>query len=362
LDEEQRGGRKIGTTCQGVGPAYTDKVRRIGIRMGDFVDTGRFPEVLNESLSYNNKLLTKIYGAPALEESQVLAEYGALAARLGPYVRDTAWIVGEAMAADRRVLFEGAQGTLLDIDHGTYPYVTSSHPVAGGACLGTGAGPSSIGAVIGVVKAYTSRVGEGNFPTELSNAIGEGIRERGHEYGTTTGRARRVGWLDAVALRFAMMVNGIDRLAITLLDVLSGMEEIKICKAYRTPAGIVDRLPLRNLDLAECEPVYETFEGWTQDIAGIRRYADLPAAARHYVDGVARLVGQPVWLVSVGPHRDQTVLTGQANQGLWLRWGAAPSRSDPRSEPHTESHAGPRAPCCLSPRECVHESVFGGLQ
>ena len=320
VDEEKRGGRKIGTTCQGVGPAYTDKVRRIGIRMGDFTDPKAFPHALHESLTFNNLLLQKVYDSEPMDEAQILQEYTALGRRLKPFVRDTAWMVGEALAADRRVLFEGAQGTLLDIDHGTYPYVTSSHPVAGGACLGTGAGPTSIDAVIGIVKAYTSRVGAGNFPTELLDEIGAGIRERGNEYGTTTGRARRIGWLDAVALRFAMMVNGIDRLAITLLDVLSGVDEIRVCKAYRLPNGkVTERLPLRNEDLAGCEPLYETFKGWTRDISKVRRYADLPAEAREYVEGISRLTQVPVWLVSVGPHRQQTVLTGQAREGLWLR-------------------------------------------
>ena len=319
-DEEKRGGKKIGTTCQGVGPAYADKIRRIGIRMGDFTDSETFPHVLHESLSYNNLLLDKVYGGEPMDEGAILEEYQALAQRLRPFVTDTAWMVAQALQEDRRVLFEGAQGTLLDIDHGTYPYVTSSHPVAGGACLGTGAGPTTIGVVIGVVKAYTSRVGAGNFPTELLDAVGDGIRERGNEYGTTTGRPRRIGWLDAVALKFAVMVNRIDRLAITLLDVLSGMDEIRVCKAYRLPDGsVTDRFPLRNQDLQRCEPVYECFPGWSQPLAGIRRYQDLPSQARDYLNGVSRLLNVPVWLVSVGPHREQTVLTGDATEGLWIR-------------------------------------------
>jgi adenylosuccinate synthase len=255
----------------------------------------------------------------------VLVEYTALAQKLKPYVSDTVWIVGEALRLGRKVLFEGAQGTLLDIDHGTYPYVTSSHPVAGGACLGTGAGPTAIDTVIGVVKAYTSRVGEGNFPTELLDAVGDGIRERGHEYGTTTGRPRRVGWMDAVALQFSALVNGLDRLAITLLDVLSGMDQVRVCVGYRTPRGNLRRLPLRNADLASCEPIYEIFEGWHEDISDVRNYADLPPAAQAYVEGVARLVGVPVWLVSVGPHREQALLTGQLPDSVWLHH--APSGS-----------------------------------
>ena len=318
LDEETRAGKKIGTTCQGIGPAYTDKVRRIGIRMGDFTDPKRFPVVLRQSLRYNNKLLTNVYHAPPLEEEHILDEYSALGEKLRPFVRDTSWMVAEALSADKRVLFEGAQGTLLDIDFGTYPYVTSSHPIAGGACLGTGAGPKSIDVVIGVVKAYTSRVGAGSFPTELLDEVGDGIRERGHEYGTTTGRPRRLGWLDAVALRFAVMVNGLDRIAITLLDVLSGMDEIKICVRYKTPSGSIDRFPLRNEDLAECEPVYETFPCWDEDISSVRRYEDLPEAAREYVQGISRHVGVPAWLVSVGPHRNQSIFTGNAAEGLWI--------------------------------------------
>ena len=329
LDEERRAGRKIGTTCQGIGPAYTDKVRRMGIRMGDFVDPSRFPAVLHESISYNNLLLEKVYDSSPMDEQKILCEYRALGEQLKPYICDTAWLVGEAVKADQRVLFEGAQGTLLDLDYGTYPYVTSSHPVAGGACLGTGVGPKAIGAVIGVVKAYTSRVGEGNFPTELMDSTGDGIRERGHEYGTTTGRPRRIGWLDSVALRFAVMVNGIDRIAITLLDVLSGMDEIRICVGYKTPHGTTDRLPLRNMDLADCEPIFETFAGWPESLSDIRVYEDLPVAARTYVDGVARLVGAPVWLVSVGPHREQAIYTGRATEGLW-KPGSSSHRGSPQ--------------------------------
>lgn len=317
LDEERRAGKKIGTTCQGIGPAYTDKMRRIGIRMGDFTHPDRFGHVLQQSLAYNNLLIEKVYGGQPVNEEEILADYRVLGDRLRPYVKDTAWMVGEAVAAHKNVLFEGAQGTLLDIDYGTYPYVTSSHPISGGACLGTGAGPMTIDAVIGVVKAYTSRVGEGNFPTELLNEIGSGIRERGHEYGTTTGRARRVGWLDAVALRFAAMVNGLDRLSVTLLDVLSGMDEVKICTAYKTPNGTVTRLPLNDADLTECEPVFETFKGWREDISQLTSIDQLPSAARTYIDGVARLVGVPVWLVSVGPHRSQTLFNIPIGESAW---------------------------------------------
>lgn len=309
LDEKRRGADKIGTTGRGIGPAYADKAARVGIRMGEFVDPERFPDRLRAVLEDKNALLTKVYGVAPLDADAILSEYSRYANALRPFVRDTAPLVAQAARNGKGVLFEGAQGTLLDIDLGTYPFVTSSHPIAGGACVGTGIGPTQIHGVIGVAKSYTTRVGAGVFPTELLNGTGDYIRERGHEYGTTTGRPRRCGWLDTVVLRYAVQVNGLSCLALGHLDVLTGLDTINICTAYTTGAGETVRdlpsdLPFR----PDYAPVYETLPGWPEDLSGARALSDLPANARRFVERVQALVGVPVATLSVGPARDQTIV------------------------------------------------------
>lgn len=308
LEEEQKGGKAIGTTARGIGPAYADKASRIGIRMGELVDPKRFKARLAENMKFKNALIEKVYGADPMSESAIYEEYSAYAELLRPFVANTNFLVAEALAQGKKLLFEGAQGTLLDIDYGTYPFVTSSHTGAGGACIGTGAGPRSIERIIGVGKAYSTRVGAGIFPTELLDETGEYIRERGHEYGTTTGRPRRCGWLDTVAIRFSAMVNGMTGLSLTLLDVLGRLDKLKICKAYKCDGVETTDLPGDWDSITECVPVYDEVQGWQEDISGIKRYEDLPAAAQEYVKHVETLIGIPVDYISVGPERTQTIV------------------------------------------------------
>jgi len=308
LEEEGKGRKAIGTTIRGIGPVYADKAARIGIRIAELVDPARFRGRLAENLKLKNLLLEKVYGAEPFSEEAIYQEYSAYAERIRPYVTNTSYVVNWAAAEGQTLLFEGAQGTLLDIDHGTYPYVTSSHSVAGGACLGTGIGPRAIDRVIGVGKAYTTRVGAGVFPTELLDDVGDYIRERGKEYGTTTGRARRCGWLDTVALRFSVMVNGLTGLSMTLLDVLTGLEKLKVCKAYKCDGSETSQLPGDWETVQECVPIYNELPGWSEDISGITRFDDLPANARAYVKHVEELVGVPIEIISVGPERGQTIV------------------------------------------------------
>jgi adenylosuccinate synthase len=308
LEEERKGTGKIGTTMQGVGPAYEDKARRCGIRIADLIDEEALKDRLGAVVADKNFLLTHLYGSQALSPDGILEEYAAYGREIRPYVTDTAALVYEAVKDGRRVVFEGAQGTMLDIDYGTYPYVTSSHPVAGGACIGTGVGPRSIDTVIGVCKAYTTRVGAGTFPTEQVNPTGDRIRERGREYGTTTGRPRRIGWLDVVGLRYAVRVNGLDWLAVTLLDVLSGFPEVMICTGYRHNGDILRELPADRRILDRVEPVYETIPGWDEEIDHCQQFDQLPANARAYVRRIEELLEVPVALVGVGRRRDQTII------------------------------------------------------
>lgn len=312
LQEAVRGESKIGTTGRGIGPAYADKAARIGIRLGEFVDLQRFRVRLEAVLAEKNALLSRLYGVEPLSLEAILAEYAPYAVYLKPFVIDTAELVYTHAAQDEPgVVFEGAQGSLLDLDLGTYPYVTSSHPIAGGACIGTGVGPTLIDGVIGVAKSYTTRVGAGVFPTELLNETGNYIRERGHEYGTTTGRPRRCGWFDALVVRYSARINGMDCLALGHLDVLSGLEEIQVCTAYRTGAGKeITTFPPDMAFRTDLEPVYETLPGWTEEIVHVKRFEDLPRNAQAYVKRLEALVGVPIATVSVGPGREQTMLMG----------------------------------------------------
>ena len=306
LEEEARGENKIGTTSRGIGPAYQDKVARIGIRMGEFVVPVLFERRLREVLAVKNRLLT-LFGSPTLEFDAVHEEYSAYADRLRPYVQDTEELVQVAVAAGKRVLFEGAQGTFLDLDSGTYPYVTSSHPVAGGACLGTGIGPRAIQNVLGVCKAYTTRVGSGPFPTELHDAVGERIREVGKEYGTVTGRGRRCGWLDLVALRHACALNSLSGLVMTRLDVLSGIPTLKVAIGYEVNGVRKDSMPSNTWEYAEVKAVFEELPGWEGDLRKCRTWDDLPATAQTYLEYVAEQTKTPVAIVSIGPDRSETI-------------------------------------------------------
>jgi adenylosuccinate synthase len=294
----------LGTTKRGVGPCYEDKVARRGVPLGALRDLSRTETLVARALSYWQPPAAALGGAlPSVRD--VMDALRPLAERIVPLLGNTSKIVEQAVRDKRRVLFEGAQGTLLDIDHGTYPFVTSSHATAGGACTGAGVGPSRIDTVVGLVKAYCTRVGGGPFPTELNNEVGERLRKRGDEYGSVTGRPRRTGWLDLPALRYAVRINGLDGMALTKLDVLTGLDVIQVCVAYRTPSGLTDDLPIDDIDRAT--PVYEPMPGWTEDLASARTLSALPAAARQYVERIERDAACPVILVSVGSRRDETI-------------------------------------------------------
>lgn len=306
LEEDRKGDSKIGTTRKGIGPAYMDKAARNGIRIADLLDAEEFESKLRRLVVEKNVLIEQVYGGKGLEVEQILKEYLDYAEFIRPYVTDTSVVLNDLIDNGQKVLFEGAQGVMLDIDQGTYPFVTSSNPTAGGVCIGSGVGPTKIHEVIGVAKAYTTRVGDGPFPTELHDEIGSRIREVGHEYGTTTGRARRVGWFDSVVVRHARRVSGITGLSLNSLDVLSGLETVKICTGYKYRGELITHYPANLKMLAECEAVYEELPGWSEDITGVRRLEDLPATTRKYVERVAELTGIPIAIFSVGRNREQT--------------------------------------------------------
>ncbi len=306
--EQQRGSQKIGTTGRGIGPTYADKSERTGIRIIDLMETESLPEQLRWTISNKNVILEKLYNLPPLDPEAVIEEYLQYAERLRPHVVDASLKIYAAVQDRRNILFEGAQGTLLDLDHGTYPYVTSSNPVAGGACVGTGVGPTMIDRVIGVAKAYTTRVGEGPFPTEMVDGIGQVLCDRGAEFGTTTGRQRRCGWFDAVIGRYAVRINGLDCLAITKLDVLDGLDEIKVCIAYDIDGERCEHFPSSARTFARCEPIYETVPGWKESTADCRKLEDLPQTALDYLKFLAELMKVPIAIVSLGASRDQTII------------------------------------------------------
>ncbi|MGC1245371.1 MAG: adenylosuccinate synthase, partial [Spirulinaceae cyanobacterium] len=306
--EERRGDYKIGTTGRGIGPTYADKSERIGIRVIDLMDSKGLAEQLEWTVNYKNVILEKIYNLPPLNPAEVTEEYLQYAKRLRPYVIDSSLKIYQAIQKKRNILFEGAQGTLLDLDHGTYPYVTSSNPVAGGACIGTGIGPTMIDRVIGVAKAYTTRVGEGPFPTELKDKIGQLLGDRGAEFGTTTGRRRRCGWFDAVIGRFAVRINGMDCMAITKLDVLDELPEIKVCVAYEIDGKTCYDFPSNPRQFSNCKPIYETLPGWQQSTEHCRSLEDLPKPALAYLKFLAELMEVSIALVSLGASRDQTII------------------------------------------------------
>jgi adenylosuccinate synthase len=306
LQEDAKGVNKIGTTIKGIGPAYMDKAARVGIRIADLLDKEIFAERLKTNLEQKNREFTKMYEIDPINFQDIFEEYYDYGQQIKKYVTDTSVILNDALDAGKRVLFEGAQGVMLDIDQGTYPYVTSSNPVAGGVTIGSGVGPSKITKVVGVCKAYTSRVGDGPFPTELNDEIGHQIREVGHEYGTTTGRPRRVGWFDSVVMRHSRRVSGLTNLSLNSIDVLTGLDEVKICVAYDLDGERIDYYPASLETLQRCTPIYETLPGWSEDITGVRHLDDLPETAKNYVRRVSELVGVKISTFSVGPGRDQT--------------------------------------------------------
>ncbi|MCX6342365.1 MAG: adenylosuccinate synthase [Fimbriimonadales bacterium] len=316
LEEEARGNNKIGTTSRGIGPAYQDKVARIGIRMGEFVDAARFPSRLREVLEVKNRYMS-MFGKEPLNYDDLLAEYTAYADRLRPFVKDIEHMVAESVEAGERVLLEGAQGTFLDLDSGTYPYVTSSHPVAGGACLGTGIGPRHIDAVLGVCKTYTTRVGSGPFVTELNNELGDHIRTIGKEFGTTTGRGRRIGWLDLVALKHACRLNSLSGLVVTRLDILSDFESVQVAIGYELDGQVIEYLPGDADTLSRVKPIYKEFKGWKGNLRGARSMSDLPVEAREYLDFMAEFTRTPVAIVSVGPDRAETIIADESL--IWVK-------------------------------------------
>jgi len=308
LDEERRGEFKIGTTKRGIGPAYMDKIARVGIRMADLLHREFLADKLQRILKEKNQLFVEYYKIEPIDYQSVLEQYLAFGEQLRPFIVDTSVLLYRALQAGQKVLFEGAQGTLLDIDHGTYPYVTSSHPIAGGASVGAGVGPTAIDHVLGVVKAYTTRVGAGPFPTELLDELGEHIRQRGREFGTTTGRPRRCGWLDMVILRYAVRINGLSSMAITKLDILDDLETIKICTGYQYRGEIISELPATLEELSECQPIYEEWPGWLSETTAANTLEDLPTNARRYLERVAELAERPISLITVGPERTRTIV------------------------------------------------------
>jgi adenylosuccinate synthase len=308
VTERFLGKRKIGTTGRGIGPAYADKINRLGIRIGDLFDEAVLRDKVEGSLVAKNHMLVKIYNRRAIEVDEVVEELLSYRERVAPMVADTSLLLNQALDADKNVLFEGGQATMLDVDHGTYPFVTSSNATAGGACTGSGVGPTKIDSVIGIVKAYTTRVGEGPFPTELTDKWGEHLRDVGHEFGTTTGRPRRCGWYDAVIARYATRVNGLTDFVLTKLDVLTGIEEIPVCVAYDVHGKRFEELPQDQADFASAVPIYETFPGWTEDISGATAFEELPQNARDYVVALEELSGCRISAIGVGPARDEILV------------------------------------------------------
>ncbi len=308
LSEKFRGNSDIGTTKRGIGPCYMDKYERCGIRVYDLVHPEVFAEKVRMTGKLKNKIITEVYGGEPHDIEAIIKEYTEYGKRLAKYVDDVSVIVYEAAKANKTIMFEGAQATLLDIDFGTYPYVTSSHPLSAGVCVGTGVGPMIISNIIGVAKAYTTRVGKGPFPTELDDEIGEAIRNKGGEFGTTTGRPRRTGWFDAVIVRHSVRVNGLSSLAINKLDTLGGVGDLKVCVAYKKPDGtVIENFPATLEELADCVPVYETLKGFDDDISSCRSFDELPEACKKYIERLEELCDCHISMVGVGPDREQII-------------------------------------------------------
>ena len=306
--EDSLGDKKIGTTKKGIGPAYTDKTARVGIRFCDMLDKERLAKLIKEQTAAKNEIITKIYKKPLLDADKIVEEYLGYAEKLKPYIKDTSLMIYEAYKAGKTLLFEGAQGMLLDLDYGTYPYVTSSHPTAGGVFSGVGIGARALTEVVGVVKSYTTRVGAGPFVTELIDETGDLIREKGHEYGTTTGRPRRCGWLDLVIIGFAARINGITSIALSRMDTLGGIDKVKVCVGYDFNETIIKNYPASLSDLEKCKPIYEEFEGWDENLSEIREFDKLPSAAQKYIKFIEDYLEIPVDMVGVGPNREECIL------------------------------------------------------
>ncbi|KRL96777.1 adenylosuccinate synthase [Liquorilactobacillus satsumensis] len=315
LQEKSKKDQKIGTTNKGIGPAYMDKAARVGIRVADLLDKEIFEEKLRRNLEEKNREFTRFYEHEPLKFEDIFEAYYEYGQQFKDYVTDTSVVLNDALDSGKRVLFEGAQGVMLDIDQGTYPFVTSSNPVAGGVTIGSGVGPSKIDKVVGVCKAYTSRVGDGPFPTELKDETGSFIREAGHEYGTVTKRPRRIGWFDSVVMRHAKRVSGLTNLSLNCVDVLTGLDEVKICTAYELDGELIYHYPASLKQLSKCKPVYETFPGWTEDITHCKRLEDLPLNVRNYIHRIQELVGVKISTFSVGPDREQTNVL----DNIWAR-------------------------------------------
>ncbi|MBN1072686.1 adenylosuccinate synthase [Clostridium botulinum] len=307
LKEKARGKNDIGTTGKGIGPCYTDKFERCGIRVCDLMHEDVFKEKLEENIRMKNEYITKVLGGEPLSFSEILNEYLEFAKKLRPFVQDTSVKVYDNIKENKTVLFEGAQGMLLDIDYGTYPYVTSSNTTAGGVCSGIGVGPNMVTNAVGITKAYTTRVGKGPFPTELIDETGDWIREKGHEYGVTTGRSRRCGWLDLVIVKTAARVSGLTSLAVTKIDTLAGLEKLKVCVGYKFDGKVIDYFPASLEDLAKCEPVYEDFDGWDDSVAEARTYEELPENAKKYLNRIAEFTDTKISIIGVGPKREKTI-------------------------------------------------------
>ena len=308
LEEKFKGNTKVGTTGRGIGPCYADAADRIGIRVVSWMDKEAFATELKAVLEYKNRIMTQVFGEEPFDFQAIYDEYCGYADRLRPYVCDTCALMHEILEEDKKILFEGAQAAMLDLSHGTYPFVTSSHPTAGAVCVGLGIGPKSIGKIVGVVKAYATRVGEGPFPTEQLNENGVKLREIAHEYGATTGRPRRTGWLDMCVVKYAAQINGLDCIALTRTDILDTFPEIKICTGYKYNGKLLNEFPASLKVLGEVEPVYETLPGWNTSISGIREYDKLPPNCRRYVERIGELAKTRIGIVSVGPDRDQTIV------------------------------------------------------
>jgi adenylosuccinate synthase len=314
LSEARRGERKIGTTSRGIGPAYEDKIARRGVRVGDMANEEALASAIRQNVDARNRII----GDSHMDAGQVIADVRQAWTRMRPWVKDVSLFLDQARKAGRAIMFEGAQGTLLDIDHGTYPYVTSSNATTGGICTGLGLPPRAIDGVLGVAKAYTTRVGEGPLPTELFGELGNRLRETGQEFGAVTGRPRRCGWFDAVAVRYAVRVNGLDALALTKMDVLDGMSELQICTSYRCDGATLTEFPGDIAQLSRCEAVYETMPGWSQPTAGIRDYAALPQDAQRYIARLETLTGVPAAVLSTGSAREDTIIRGDSIAARWF--------------------------------------------
>lgn len=308
LAEKARGDKMIGTTKKGIGPCYMDKVERSGIRICDLMEKDVFIEKVTAQIERKNEIIEKLYGGEPVNKNEIIEKYLEYAEKIRAYVDDTTVIVYDEVKSNKKVLFEGAQGTLLDIDLGTYPYVTSSHPISGGFTIGSGIGPNMIEEVLGIAKSYTTRVGKGPFVTELDNEVGDKIRIAGNEFGTTTGRPRRCGWFDAVMVKYAARINGMTCIALMLLDVLTGFDKIKICTGYKLGDEVIDYFPASLNRLSKCEPVYEELDGWNEDISEAKSFEELPENAKKYIARIEELLELPVKIVSIGPKRSQTIV------------------------------------------------------